>query len=104
MKNQLLALYFLCLASLSALGQTMDTIKGTHYDKSCEYDGKHYAIGSECKINNQETLVCKAYDAIIPQSANRLEKGYAYWEKQNPATKVSTELPRVLFSTSTPAF
>lgn len=103
MKNQLLALCFLCLSSLSAWGLPVAGISDINNDRSCEYDGKSYAIGSEHKTNNQGTLACKAYDAIIPQSANRLEKGYAYWEKQNPATKVSSELPRVLFSTSPPA-
>lgn len=104
MKNQLLVLYFLCLLSLSAWGLPVAGISDINNDRSCEYDDKSYAIGSEHKTNNQGTLVCKAYDAIIPQSANKLEKGYAYWEKQNSATKMSAELPRVLFSTSPPAF
>lgn len=102
MKNQLLALIVLFLLSLGASGMSAIDVNGISNENSCEYDGKSYAIGSKRRTNNHETLICKAYDAIIPQSANRLEKGYSFWEMQNAVTKISTELPRILFSTSHP--
>jgi hypothetical protein len=53
---------------------------------SC-FDGERiYSVGATTQDQSGQILICKKYDAIVPESAYRLEKGYAYWER-GPAAK-----------------
>lgn len=78
----MLALITACLSSANAMADSNPPSNEADSLKFCQFHGKNYPINAIINISNGEKLICKAYDAIIPKSADRLEKGYTYWEKE----------------------
>lgn len=95
MKKKLLVL---CLLSLNVVSLSAQGVNNLSDADSCQFNGKTYAIGSKIRDQDASTLTCKTYDAIIPKTADRLLKGYAYWEKKTPGNSASIELPRTLLA------
>ena len=91
------------MATLSTSAKSSQTLGDLNQDKSCQYNGMSYTVDSSLTTHDKELLTCRIYDAIIPNSADRLENGYAYWEKQMPANRVGIQLPRVLFNAPQPS-
>lgn len=103
MKNRSLLPSFICIAALNVSAQPSQRFDDQINTRSCQYNGKSYAVGSNITTQDTALLACKTYDAIIPKTADRLEKGYVYWEKQMPVNTAGIELPRILFGTSSPS-